>query len=204
MISPQQSSTKMNRKADLERSFSDYIKLVMRKEIAQAKEEVKREFKRDTYKLTKSIAEELAGLSGDTHESIAKVEKKLDTMRSNQLKSLDAMSNIFCKQIENIEDSLKQEIRETTNKVFQSMSKQVSKLSVSMIKLSERVHNNEETLHNTRDDNGAISMILHDFANKISSNTTKPKVPKPELNNLESPFSALKTRNREDSEIRAS
>lgn len=204
MISPQKSTTNMNPKADLENSFSQYIRLVMRKEIALAKHEIEKNIKRDTYQLTKSIAEELSGISDDTTHSIMQIDEKITTLRNNQLKSLDAMSSIFCKQIESLESVVKQEIQETTNKVFQSMSKQVSKLNVAMIKLSERVHNNEEILHNTRDDNGTISMLLHDFANKISSSTPKQKDVNLEIESLESPFSALKKRNCENSEIRAS
>lgn len=205
MNSPHKRTVNEKSKVNLENAFSHYVRNVMSKEIAMAKLEVKKSVKRDTDMLTRSIAEELAGISTDTSDSIHEIESKIENMKSGYLQSLDGLSDIFCKQIENLETSMRNEIKKTTNQLFQSMSKQISKLNVSMIKLSERVHCNEEILHNTRDDNGTISMLLHDFANKISSASPKREQQQNiNLDNLESPFSAVKKRKKEHSEIRAS
>lgn len=204
MISPLKSATNMESKSNLEDAFSQYIKLVMRKEIALAKHEIAKNVKQDTFKLTKSIAEELACLSEESTGKISLIENKVNEMRDNHLKSLDAMSDIFSKQMEQLETSVKQEIREATNKIFQSMSSQISKLNINLIKLSERVHNNEEILHNTRDDNGAISMILHDFANKISSKNNRLKEQAIDASKIESPFSAVQKRSPLSNNIHAS
>lgn len=198
-------------KKDLEDVFSAFIKDIMKKEMATLKSDLTRNVKNlrhETNELTRSIAEELAGISNDTHHQIEAIEEKMSIMRDNYLKSLNGLSEIFYNQVQELESSIKDEIKLTSNTLYKNMSAQVNKLNISMIKLSDRVHKNEETLHNTRDGHGEITSLLHDFAEQISSTApkkeSKPERQKAAIENSASPFVALEESEKQGSQINAS
>ncbi len=165
-------------------AFSQFVDTLMDKEVASVRADISNksaDLKTEIDDLTESVAKELEGIREDTSDSINQIERSMQEMNDAFAKSFNDLNNTVNERVETMDKTLRTVITDFSNQIFDRMNQQFSDLNKDMENLAERVHHNEDILHNTRDNHGKISMLLNNFASSISSVSPEvvPAAPSP-------------------------